>query len=152
MKLATYQELVKSTDMRERTGVANLRIMSSICGMLLAVEELEGMAVDLSIGNPLTEEQVLRMVGDCLWHIATLCIETETQMSSLLYRALPMNNKYESPARIIRDLTMSVEYKHQLWTYMAYLMQCVLPQHANIQDAYTYNIHRLLGDKLGRVE
>jgi hypothetical protein len=144
-----YQKLITTTDIRNKTTTVNLRLMCSICGILEELEELEGAAWNLSIDKIPNDLDVLSECSDVLWHIASIGIETDITMEELQTRKLPINNKYTNPAKILkktyRDFNgnMPDKYKEQLWDYLAFILQCILPAYVDIEQAMIYNINKL---------
>ena len=69
--------------------------------------------------------------------------------SELLLRKLPIDNKFTNPAKILkktyRDFNgnMPDMYKEQLWDYLAFILQRILPAYADIEQAMIYNINKL---------
>ena len=144
-----YQELTKTTDVRNATATVNLRLMCSICGILEELEELEDKAWDLSINEVSNDLDILSECSDVLWYIASIGIETGITMEELRLRELPVNNKFTNPAKILkktyRDFNgnMPDMYKQQLWDYLAFTLQCILPTYADVEQAMIYNINKL---------
>ena len=144
-----YQELTKTTDIRNKTATVNLRLMCSICGILEELEELEDTAWDLSVNEVSNDLNVLSECSDVLWYIASIGIETGITMEELRLRELPVNNKFTNPAKILkktyRDFNgkMPNAYKEQLWDYLAFILQCILPAYADVEQAMVYNIIKL---------
>lgn len=144
-----YQELTKTTDVRNATATVNLRLMCSICGILEELEELEDTAWDLSVNEVSNDLNVLSECSDVLWYIASIAIETDVTMEELRTRELPINNKFTNPAKILkktyRDFNgiMPDMYKEQLWDYLAFILQCILPAYVDVEQAMIYNIIKL---------
>lgn len=144
-----YQELTATTDIRNKTATVNLRLMCSICGILEEIEELEDAAWDLSVNEVFNDINVLSECSDVLWYIASIGIETGITMEELLLRKLPIDNKFTNPAKILkktyRDFNgnMPDMYKEQLWDYLAFILQRILPAYADIEQAMIYNINKL---------
>ena len=148
-----YQELTATTDIRNKTATVNLRLMCSICGILEELEELEDKAWDLSINEVSNDLDILSECSDVLWYIASIGIETGITMEELRLRELPVNNKFTNPAKILkktyRDFNgkMPDNYKQQLWDYLAFILQCILPAYADVEQAMEYNIIKLQNRK-----
>jgi hypothetical protein len=148
-----YQELTATTDIRNKTATVNLRLMCSICGILEELEELEDTAWDLSVNEVPNDLNVLSECSDVLWYIASIGIETGITMEELRLRELPVNNKFTNPAKILkktyRDFNgiMPDMYKQQLWDYLAFILQCILPAYADVEQAMEYNIIKLQNRK-----
>lgn len=148
-----YQKLTATTDIRNQTATVNLRLMCSICGILEELEELEDKAWDLSINEFSYDLDVLSECSDVLWYIASIGIETGITMEELRVRELPVNNKFTNPAKILkktyRDFNgnMPDNYKKQLWDYLAFILQCILPAYADVEQAMEYNIIKLQNRK-----
>jgi len=127
--------------------------MCSICGILEELEELEDKAWDLSETCIATDEDVLSECSDVLWYIASIGIETGITMEELRVRELPVNNKFTNPAKILkktyRDFNgkMPDNYKQQLWDYLAFILQCIFPAYADVEQAMEYNIIKLQNRK-----
>ena len=166
-----YKELTTTTDIRNKTATVNLRLMCSICGILEEIEELEDTTWDLianKVSNDLEEIEeleditwglivnkisndinVLSECSDVLWYIASIAIETGITMEELQIRKLPIDNKFTNPAKILkktyRDFNgiMPDMYKQQLWDYLAFILQCILPAYVDVEQAMIYNIIKL---------
>lgn len=139
-----YQELTKTTDIREQTATVNLRLMCSICGLMEEMEEL-----NTSLVMNTSDEDILSECSDVLWYISSIAIETGITLEELQLRKLPINNKYTNPSKILkktyRDFNgiMPRAYKEQLWDYLAFILQCILPAYVNVEQAMIYNINKL---------
>ncbi len=138
-----YQELTKTTDIREQYATVNLRLMCSICGLIEEMEEL-----NTSLGMNTSDEDILSECSDVLWYISSIAIETGITMEELRNRKMPEGN-FTNPAKILKktyrdfDGVMPDNYKAQLWDYLAFILQYQLPSYTNIEKAMIYNINKL---------
>ncbi len=152
-----YQELTKTTEIRPETATVNLRLMCSICGLIEELEELEGTALDLSIDEDtiLSEDDIIKEAGDILYYIASCAIETGIKMEELKDMVLPVNHHYVNPAKILkktyRDFNgvMPNHYRLELWYYLAFLLQHIIPAYVGVEHAMIVNINKLQ-DRLSR--
>ena len=159
MTINTYQEIIRTSEKRAKTAIINLRLMYSICGLIEELEELEGTAYDLSLIEPSTEEEILEKAGNIYYYIANIATETNISLKVLLDKPLPQNHKFVNPARILRKAysyeALPEKYKLQLWDYLAFILQVILPAYVDVETCLKANIekhHKIQTCKIVNIE
>jgi len=157
-----YQLATTITDIRPQQGELNIRLVCSVLGLIEELEELDIISMVTEDEKVIFDdiEGVKSEVGDCLYYIASIGIETDITMKELTERPLKPNagdisiakllkkTIRDYPEMILSDLGMPKIYREPLHDYLAWNVQLVLPMYVNIEEAMEYNIKKLLDRKM----